>query len=271
MHEIPVNEHYIDESELDELAGMFANAETGAASVHAWLHNLQTQGITHLRRQLHSLRDDFDHYKSIIDRLGLPLLQTKRAFMWNEPRPRVIVPDRLVYRSYVEVGHEVFFDTVLKAHQHTLDRSVRSALIDLDHWGIGHEVWMQSEFDDATEYFIQQPEWWQVAYTQTGTLVGYVQPVLFPNSEQDRDGQRVSEATLYYIGVLPEARGNGYVDDLLLKSIAILQEVGIWRLYSDTDSENFPMIRAFERAGFEEDGLYYIWGGELKPLIETYK
>ena len=260
-----MNEHYISEEELDDLVEIIANsdAEVRAKQVQTWLEKLQAEGVTHLKRQLHSLRDDFAAKKAVIDHLGIPILQIKQAFMWNEPRPPIVVPDRLSFRSFAEVGYDVFFETVLKAHGQTLDRMTKFAMNNLDLRKMSQTDWLKSEFDDAGEYFDYEPEWWQIGYNQAGEIVGYVQPVLFQGNNQGD----LAEATLYFIGVLPEARGHGYVNDLLAKSIAILQAVGVWRIYSDTDRENFPMVRAFEKAGFEEDGLYYIWHGELSKLI----
>ena len=54
-----------------------------------------------------------------------------------------------------------------------------------------------------------------------------------------------------YIGVVPEKRGKAYSMDLLLKATQILQDAGIWRISCDTDAENTPMQRAFEKAGYD--------------------
>ena len=57
--------------------------------------------------------------------------------------------------------------------------------------------------------------------------------------------------TIGYIGVVPEQRGRGYVDELLaemawmLADLAPREEVG-----ADTDFANVPMAKAFARAGF---------------------
>jgi hypothetical protein len=57
--------------------------------------------------------------------------------------------------------------------------------------------------------------------------------------------------TIGYIGVVPEQRGRGYVDELLaemawtLADLAPGEEVG-----ADTDFGNVPMAKAFVRAGF---------------------
>src|SRR5918996_5885201 len=61
--------------------------------------------------------------------------------------------------------------------------------------------------------------------------------------------------TVFYVGVVPEMRGRGYVDDLLATGTATLLEaragdVEARTLRADTDVANTPMAAAFERAGW---------------------
>ena len=61
--------------------------------------------------------------------------------------------------------------------------------------------------------------------------------------------------TIFYVGVVPEMRGRGYVDDLLSAGTATLlsaRETGgdDKPLRADTDVANAPMAAAFERAGW---------------------
>jgi RimJ/RimL family protein N-acetyltransferase len=62
--------------------------------------------------------------------------------------------------------------------------------------------------------------------------------------------------TIFYVGVVPRMRGQGYVDDLLAAGTATLLEArrreGNDRLLrADTDVANGPMAAAFERAGWK--------------------
>ena len=62
--------------------------------------------------------------------------------------------------------------------------------------------------------------------------------------------------TVFYVGVVPEMRGRGYVDDLLAAGTATLLEAQAEGgdekpLRVDTDVGNAPMAAAFERAGWE--------------------
>lgn len=100
-------------------------------------------------------------------------------------------------------------------------------------------------------YWFPSPrEWWQLAYDREGELAGLIIPA-----------RNYSMPTIGYIGVVPEQRGKGYVDDLLaemawrLSELAPGEEVG-----ADTDLANVPMARAFTRAGFRNTAERIVLG-----------
>jgi ribosomal protein S18 acetylase RimI-like enzyme len=88
--------------------------------------------------------------------------------------------------------------------------------------------------------------WWHLAYASDGSVVGFTQPTLFRGCARGN----LQEGTIHYIGVVPDARGRGHLHALLLHATATLQSIGVWQISCDTDVENVPMIRAFERAGY---------------------
>ena len=53
-----------------------------------------------------------------------------------------------------------------------------------------------------------------------------------------------------YVGVLPEHRGNGYIDGILAEGTRILAEAGAPHIRASTDVGNRPMANAFARAGY---------------------
>jgi RimJ/RimL family protein N-acetyltransferase len=53
-----------------------------------------------------------------------------------------------------------------------------------------------------------------------------------------------------YLAVLPEHRGNGYVNDILAEGTRILAQHEIPRIRASTDLGNTPMANAFQRAGY---------------------
>lgn len=110
----------------------------------------------------------------------------------------------------------------------------------------GHEI-AKHGIDRAAEqqladlrWFPSPRDWWQLAYTRSGELVGLIIPA-----------RNYSQPTIGYIGVVPAQRGHGYVDDLLAEMTWRLNELAPGEaIGADTDFANIPMARAFARAGY---------------------
>lgn len=83
-------------------------------------------------------------------------------------------------------------------------------------------------------------DWWRIGRRSDGEPVGFVVPA-----------RNSYHAIIAYIGVLPEHRGRGYIDDLLAEGTRILATTGVPRIRASTDVDNRPMARAFARAGYE--------------------
>ncbi|MFC7644544.1 GNAT family N-acetyltransferase [Streptosporangium lutulentum] len=76
-----------------------------------------------------------------------------------------------------------------------------------------------------------------------------------PHPEGAVAGLAIPSATPYnpnvgYLGVVPELRGHGYVDDILAEITRIHAENGAELITATTDTTNAPMAAAFERAGY---------------------
>lgn len=169
----------------------------------------------------------------------------KVVYVWNEPRAKISVPTRLTFRSVNEETLGVLIDAVGRVLADSLDRSDQKSVAEL-----GAQEAARQFVAEAADYFGYELSWWQLAYDDGGELVGFVQPVIYPDCRKDG----LEEATIYYVGVLPEQRGKGYAYDLLCRCTHILQEIGVWRIYCDTDLLNTPMIRTFLKAGYEREG-----------------
>jgi ribosomal protein S18 acetylase RimI-like enzyme len=63
-------------------------------------------------------------------------------------------------------------------------------------------------------------------------------------------GLRPWGADISYVGVLPEHRGNGYAEELLLEASHLLVEGGAIEIVAATDVGNAPMAAAFARCGY---------------------
>ncbi|MCO6005046.1 GNAT family N-acetyltransferase [Actinoallomurus purpureus] len=82
-------------------------------------------------------------------------------------------------------------------------------------------------------------EWWRLAYTPGGDLVGLVVPT-----------RNHTAPVVGLIGVVPEQRGHGYAFDLLAECTHLLACQGAERILADTDVTNTPMVAAFAKAGY---------------------
>ena len=79
----------------------------------------------------------------------------------------------------------------------------------------------------------------RLAYDPAGSCAGIAVP-----------GLRPWGADISYVGVLPEHRGNGYADELLLEASHLLVEGGATEIVAATDVGNTPMAAAFARCGY---------------------
>ena len=77
-------------------------------------------------------------------------------------------------------------------------------------------------------------------------------------------------ATIVHVGVLPEQRGNSYIDDLLAKGTSTAQHAGFTKILSDVDTLNFPMLAAMERGGYLSDARpWHVWThhGDVAAIV----
>lgn len=96
--------------------------------------------------------------------------------------------------------------------------------------------------DDDLAFYLSLPgdrEAWRSAHLSDGTTVGFIVPT-----------RTAYDASISYLGVLPEHRGHGYVHDLLAEMVHVHHDGGQPRIVGTTDAANQPMRAAFERAGF---------------------
>jgi ribosomal protein S18 acetylase RimI-like enzyme len=255
-----MNEHNLSDEELD----LWVEINTAPASrtqrFCAEFERLRSQGYTHIHRHYYSDWDGFAERQAAVEAAGLPVFQAKRTFTWNKPRPAIKVPDRLTFRTLAEIGADAFLKAMEAQLEGTLDRSTQADIADTG--GKSIAACVKEEWDEISEYFAYEPEWFQMAYYQD-QAVGYTQPVIYPGADKGK----LKESTLYNIAVLPGHRGRGYINDILARSVQTLQQLGIWRIICDTDTENIPMIKAFQRAAFTEEGIMYRWRGEIGTLL----
>ena len=188
------------------------------------------------------MRPQFQHYPEdrveLLRNVGFAFRRETVRFEWQGGEPNV-EPGRLSYRTLEEVGNEAFVDAMRRVSEGTLDREIRE-----ERERLGPREAAREFFEDARRVK-HEPSWWRLAYGKPGgKLVGLVMPTQPP-----------AFLSVFYVGVVPEMRGRGCVDDLLAAGTATLLEaragdVKARPLRADTDVANTPMAAAFERAGW---------------------
>lgn len=96
-----------------------------------------------------------------------------------------------------------------------------------------------AHFEGELAQQVSPQEWWRVATIADGRPVGFVTP-----------GRNHYNPVIGYLAVLPEHRGNGFIDEILAEGTRILARQNVPRIRAATDVGNVPMARAFERAGW---------------------
>jgi GNAT superfamily N-acetyltransferase len=162
---------------------------------------------------------------------GYELLAKRFLYRWAPERGLPERPGRL--RFSAEPDDTVFFDALRRIHSVTLDAHALRAI---------EEGGLDQAAREELGFFHWCPsprEWWQIAHTPEGDLVGIHIPAHNP-----------SGPTIGFIGVVPEQRGHGYAYDLLTECTHFLVEEGAESVSGATDQGNFPMAANFAKAGF---------------------
>lgn len=197
----------------------------------------------------------FQHYPQrrteLLESVGFSLKRETDRFEWRGEKPPT-VPDRLTFRTLEEVGEEPFVAAMMEVSEETLDREIQE-----ERERLGPEKAAREFFEDARTVK-HDPSWWRLAYEKSsGELAGLVMPAQPP-----------AFLTIFYVGVVPEMRGRGYVHDLLASGTATLLDARAKSetpLRADTDIANAPMAAAFERAGWARFAKRREYGMKLAP------
>jgi ribosomal protein S18 acetylase RimI-like enzyme len=184
--------------------------------------------------------------------LGQAGFEPKRETVRFEWRQGTVpeAPGRLEFRALEEVGEEGFVDAVARVTEGTLDRDMQK---ERERQGPWKAAWEFFEEEQAMDY---EPGWWELAYAKSdGDLVGLIMPAKNPTSP-----------VIDYVGVVPERRGEGYVDDLLARGAATLLSADAGQIRADVDVANRPMADAFWRAGYVEFARRREYAADLSRL-----
>lgn len=161
---------------------------------------------------------------------GLTDVVDRLRYEWT-PKSGVSAPsERLEFRP---ASDEEFLALFRRVALGSLDVATRR---DLEVMDAGEQARADLEF------YLSCPgerSWWRVATTRDGTPVGFAVPSATPYHRN-----------VGYLGVLPERRGQGYVDDILGEITRVHAAEGAERITATTDVPNTPMAAAFDRASY---------------------
>lgn len=141
----------------------------------------------------------------------------------------------LTYRSLEEIGENPFKDAIRRVSVGSLDQRIQE-----QRKKVGPAEDAIAHFESLTS-LAYDPSWWELAWTPDEELVGVIMPTRIP-----------AGASIGYIGVVPEMRGQQYVDALLTRGTRTILKTGAERIVADADTHNTPMTAAFERVQYEQ-------------------
>lgn len=186
---------------------------------------------------------DLSAWRDALESSGFTVFQEKQGFLWTDEHGPPSPTPRLRFRTLAEVGGDAYAAAMARGIVGTLDRNDRHyvGLCGPDGWG-REMLGYLGPGDDAS---------WLVADDSGGSLVGYVAVSAFDEPVT---------GTIIHIGVLPEHRGRGYVDELLGAVARVARDRGFGQLLSDVDTENAPMLASMRRAGHSPVArAWHVW------------
>jgi ribosomal protein S18 acetylase RimI-like enzyme len=183
------------------------------------------------RRLNPELHQDIANWRSVLEGAGFKLFQEKEGFVWTDDGGPLPAPERLTFTTIAEAGEDAYATAMGSVIRGTLDRNDRYYLDACGPEGWGREMVGALEPGDEPA--------WLLAHEPDGTLAGYVAV----------GGFEEGVGTIVHIGVAPERRGRGYVNELLRAANRAARERGDRTVLSDVDTENAPMLAAMVRNG----------------------
>ncbi|MGB1206103.1 MAG: GNAT family N-acetyltransferase [Chitinophagales bacterium] len=206
-------------------------------------------------RLIYDFTPALKEHKMLLKKIGIDLIQEKWQFEIQQPstyRQQKYNSKKLLFKPLTEVNAGHFIDAIRQTCSATLDRADQKLIKK-----IGAHQYAQTLFqklmqvdDDLSHYLL--------AYEKKGgALVGLVVPQRF--SEQ--------RGAVNYIGIVPNKRRQGYVDELLQYAIHILYEDGIKTIIADIDSRHIPLKKALLRVGFKKKTAIWCYKKSLSRLL----
>ncbi|MEU7587963.1 GNAT family N-acetyltransferase [Micromonospora sp. NPDC049230] len=183
--------------------------------------------------------------RAAADAAGLTREVERLQFEWA---PADGVPPAAGRLRFTEASDEDFLGLFRRIAEGSLDAQTRATLALK-----GVDAAAQEEMD----FYLAAPgkrEWWRIAYTREGEVAGMAIPSATPYN-----------VNVGYLGVVPEFRGRGYVDEVLAEITRLHATNGESRITATTDMGNAPMAAAFGRAGYRNTGVRINFSNDVQP------
>ncbi|MCF6468914.1 GNAT family N-acetyltransferase [Nonomuraea sp. MG754425] len=184
-------------------------------------------------REAEAARRPVEDRMNALERTGARLFVERLRLEWRPGTPIPEPTGRLTFRPVRDT--EELLSLMTRVLDGTLDAHSRSDLTRMP----AREAAVRHYEDELARYRSPQG-WWRIATLPDGDPVGFVTP-----------GRNDYNPVIGYLAVLPEHRGNGYIDDILAEGTRVLStQEDVRRIRASTDLENVPMANAFKRAGW---------------------
>ncbi|WP_404958537.1 GNAT family N-acetyltransferase [Streptomyces sp. 147326] len=162
---------------------------------------------------------------------GLTREIERLRYEWTAAAGTPEATGRLVFRDGTD---EEFLDAFTRLSAGSLDLHTQTELRSMDAEQLARE---------DIEFYLDCPgerSWWRLAHLPDGTLAGMAIPSATPYHRN-----------VGYLGVVPEQRGRGLIDEILGEITRFHAAEGAERITATADTVNVPMAAAFDRAGYE--------------------
>jgi GNAT superfamily N-acetyltransferase len=172
----------------------------------------------------------------LLERAGYELLRDGLRWTYSSLVPQGVRPAHsLDFHPLRDVGEDAFVDAIAATYEGTRDSWITRNIEERGRLGAAHADFLDYQ---GMEHL---PEWWELAYADDGALAGVVMAARNPSS-----------AVIAYVGVVPEQRGRGLARVLVERGTERLLDSGATEIRGDCDRDNIGMVKAFERAGYQQ-------------------
>ncbi|WP_030762282.1 GNAT family N-acetyltransferase [Streptomyces sp. NRRL F-2664] len=164
-------------------------------------------------------------------RTGLTREIERLRYEWTPTAGTPAPTGRLVFRDGTD---EEFLDAFVRLSDGSLDLHTQTELQSMDAQRLARE---------DVQFYLDCPgerAWWRLAHLPDGRLAGLAIPSATPYHRN-----------VGYLGVVPEQRGHGLIDEILAEITRFHASQGAERITATTDTVNLPMAAAFDRAGYD--------------------